>query len=80
MVYTIGPMEKSAVAEIRRTIVPAAHEVAVVCSLGMPIQPVILIRPLLSLGNEIYLRMVRDIHEQDKNYTHPAKHQRLPAD
>ena len=31
MVYTIGPMEKSAVADIRSTIVPAAQDVAVVC-------------------------------------------------
>lgn len=42
MVYTMGPIEKSAVADISRTIVPAAHDVAVVGSLGTPIHPVML--------------------------------------
>lgn len=44
IVYTIGPMEKSAVADIRSTIVPAAHDVAVVCLSGIPMHPVTLFR------------------------------------
>jgi len=37
-------MEKSAVAEMSNTIVPAAQEVAVVGADGIPMQPVILVR------------------------------------